>query len=467
MAHPNQVSAVDWQTELNATAFKYHTLIAWVAVLLNPIWAIGDYYNSPAHFLDFFIFRLTVSLLTLVAVLFKNKFVDRPELIALVPFLGISIQNAYMYSMLDIAELQKHTFAYIALFIGAGMFVLWRTIYSISIVIISFIANVIFFVLYGHLALSEILINGGMLTLSVALFTILLIYTRTSLTKKEIISRLALAELNTQLELKNKIIETKSKDIRDSINYAQRIQQAILPPFEKIDLVLRDYFIYFEPKDIVSGDFYWNASVKTTPSGNKTSENIVVMAAVDCTGHGVPGALMSIIGSTILNQSISNAAVNSPADALDYLNKEINKNLNSIKDGMDMALCAINFETMKLQYAGANNSLYLIRGRELIEIKADKQAIGADSENADVKVFTNHFIDLERGDAVYLFTDGYADQFGGPNGKKFKYKQFQELLIGVQHKNMQEQKQILDAEFKNWKGNLEQIDDILVIGIRI
>jgi serine phosphatase RsbU (regulator of sigma subunit) len=467
MAKISQITPVDWKTELKAAAFKYHVLIAWVAVGLNPIWAIGDYFNSPDHFTDFLIFRITVAILTLVVVLMKSKFLKHPEIIAFIPFIGISVQNAYMFSVLNVSELQKHTFAYIALFIGAGMFVLWRPIYSYWVVGISLVANIICFSLFGHLSVGEILINGGMLTLSVALFTILLIHTRTNLTKKEIIARLALAESNNLLEIKNEIIEEKNKDIRDSINYAQRIQQAILPPEEKIREVLSDYFILFKPKDIVSGDFYWHSAINTTPENGNPSERIVVMAAVDCTGHGVPGALMSIIGSTILNQTTSVAAVKNPADALGFLNKEITKTLNSIKDGMDMALCAINFDRMELQYAGANNPIYIVRQKQIIEVKADKQAIGADTEDAHVKVFTNHVIKLEKGDSVYLFTDGYADQFGGPKGKKFKYKKFQELLIEMQDNNMEEQKHILNYHFELWRGELEQVDDILVIGIRI
>ncbi|MCW3103681.1 MAG: hypothetical protein JWO09_2121 [Bacteroidetes bacterium] len=458
---------ISWQTELNITAYKYHSLIAWVAVALNPIWAIGDYYTIPEHFTDFLIFRLAVSGLTLAVLLFRKRLVNFPELIALIPFIGISVQNAYMYSVMNIPELQKHTFAYIALFIGAGMFVLWRPIYSVSIVVISFIANIIFISMNSHLHTSDILINGGMLTTSVALFTILLINTRTNLTKKEIIARLALAESFKQLEEKNEIIEEKNKDISDSINYAQRIQQAVLPPMEKLDKMLKEYFILYKPKDVVSGDFYWHAKVQTTPPGGDPTHNIVVLAAVDCTGHGVPGALMSIIGTTILNQTVANAAVNTPADALSFLNKEVTKSLNSIKDGMDMALVALNLDKMELQYAGANNPIYIVRDKKFIEIKPDKQAIGADTDNADVKVFTNHVIQLQKGDCIYLFTDGYADQFGGPLGKKFKYKKFQELLVEIQDNTTEEQKHILNYHHEQWKGDLEQVDDILVIGVRV
>jgi serine phosphatase RsbU (regulator of sigma subunit) len=456
-----------WQAELNAAAFKYHVLIAWVAVGLNPIWAIGDYYTIPEHFNDFLIFRVAVSLITLAVLLLRKRLINAPEIIALIPFIGISIQNAYMYSVMDIPELQKHTFAYIALFIGAGMFVLWKPVYSISIVLISFIANIIFFKLNSHLHTSDILINGGMLTLSVALFTILLINTRTNLTKKEIIARLALAESFKQLEEKNEIIEEKNKDISDSINYAQRIQNAVMPPLDKLDRFLKEYFVLYKPKDVVSGDFYWHAQVKTTPSDGTPSNNIVVLAAVDCTGHGVPGALMSIIGSTILNQTVTNAAINTPADALQFLNQEVTKSLNSIKDGMDMALVAINLEKLEMQYAGANNPIYIVRNKNFIEIKADKQAIGADTEDAHIKVFKNNIIPLEKGDCIYLFTDGYADQFGGPLGKKFKYKKFQELLVEMQDNTMDEQKHILNYHHELWRGDLEQVDDILVIGVRV
>jgi sigma-B regulation protein RsbU (phosphoserine phosphatase) len=463
----NYASAVDWKTELQAAAFKFHVIIAWVAVVLNPIWAIGDYINTPAHFLDFFIFRIAVSVVTVIVIGFRNKLKDKPELIALIPFIGISVQNAYMYSVMNVAELQTHTFAYIALFIGAGMFVLWTPVYSILVVAISFIANIILFRLNSELQLGEILINGGMLTASVALFTIILIYTRTGLTRKEIISRLSLAESNKELEVKNKIILEKSKDMFDSINYAERIQHAMLPPFDKIGQDLKDFFILYKPKDVISGDFYWYANVHTTPANGQGEENIMVIAAVDCTGHGVPGALMSIIGSTILNQTTTNAAVNTPADALGFLNRQINKTLNTIKDGMDMSLCAINMKKMEMEYAGANNPVYIVRNGKLIEIKADKQSIGADVEHSEIKTFTNHRFELEKGDCVYLFTDGYADQFGGPAGKKFKYKQFHELLTDIHQYPMKEQIQILDARHDAWRGKLEQVDDILVIGFRI
>lgn len=458
---------INWESELDKTAYKYHSIVLWVALILNPIWAIGDYFTIPVHFVDFFIFRMTVSVACIITLIYKEKFIHKPWVLAFIPFLGIAIQNGFMYSVMDVVELEKHTFAFIALFIGAGMFVLWRRIYSIIIVLLTILFSIIFFIAWSPLQLGDILINGGMLTATVAVFTIVLIQTRTTLTKKEIISRLALEESYKELAHKNFIIEENNKDIRDSITYSKRIQQAILPKIENIDQVLPNFFIHFQPKDIVSGDFYWQAQVSTTPTDGSPQEKIIVMAAVDCTGHGVPGALMSIIGSTILNQTITSTAVNSPADALDYLNKELNNNLKDIRDGMDMSLVAINFRQLKLQYAGANNPIYIIRNKVVTELKPDKQAIGNDADHKHDKKFTNQIFDLQKNDAVYLFTDGYADQFGGPKGKKFGYRNFQNLLIEISDLPMVEQKTRIQQAHLDWKGSLGQVDDICIIGIKI
>ncbi len=448
-------------------ASKYYFIAGWVAIVLNPIWGISDYYNCPSDFGSFMTFRLVVTLIIFSFVFLRKRYKRFPELLPLIIIVGISIQNAFMYSRMNTAEFQNHTFAYIALFVGAGMFILWDTIYSVIVVAISIVANAILFWIYSPLSFHEIIINGGLLTTSVSLFSIVLIYTRTNLTKKTITAQLALADNKRQLEIKNAEIEEKNQDISDSINYAQRIQQAIFPPLSKIDTILNDYFILFQPKDIVSGDFYWLTKVRTTPNENSTSEEVIVVAAVDCTGHGVPGALMSIIGSSILNQSITEPTVNSPSEALSYLDKQLTNNLHSINDGMDIALCSINPTKLELQYAGANNPLYIVRGKELIEIKPDKKPIGGNPENFGKKVFENHSVKLEKNDCIYLFSDGYADQFGGETGKKLKYKNFQNLLIEMYDLPMKIQHQKLIEFFTSWKGNLNQVDDVLVIGIRV
>ena len=285
--------------------------------------------------------------------------------------------------------------------------------------------------------------------------------------------------LEAEIRDAQEVIKVKNKDITDSINYARRIQTAILPSDKEIGKYLSDYFILYKPKDIVSGDFYWFAHVSTTIPSDPVQKQITLIAAVDCTGHGVPGAFMSLVGSTLLNQTINDPNVNHPADALNYLNRELKKTLrhqvddSSIKDGMDMTVCAIDTFHMKMEFAGANNPVYVLRKGELIELKGDKQPIGSDSDET-VKPFTNVLFDLQKGDTIYLFTDGYSDQFGGPKGKKFKHSQFKELILGMQQRPLQDQKVLLDSAIEEWKafrspegGTYDQVDDILVIGVRI
>ncbi len=260
-----------------------------------------------------------------------------------------------------------------------------------------------------------------------------------------------------QVVQKSKELEQKNKDITDSIRYAKRIQSAILPPEDSI----ASSFILFKPKDIVSGDFYW-----LTVDGSKQ-----FIAAVDCTGHGVPGAFMSIIGHNSLNKIVKEYGLKEPATILDHLNDEVVNTLQQqaddgeVKDGMDLALLVYDMETHELEYAGAYNPLYLIRNNELNEIKGDRFSIGRSSSESAQK-FTNHKLKIQTGDTTYIFSDGYADQFGGPKGKKFMIKALKEILIRIQHLEMEKQKLYLDETIENWKGKEEQIDDILIIGIR-
>ncbi|MBA2612830.1 MAG: redoxin domain-containing protein [Bacteroidetes bacterium] len=297
---------------------------------------------------------------------------------------------------------------------------------------------------------------------------------------RDITERLRLEkEINEQ----RKEIDEKNKDISDSIEYSKRIQQSIFIEKDKLKQYAPDSFIFFKPRDVVSGDFYWftNYDIKedlhsTDGYHYKAGTNILVIAAVDCTGHGVPGAFMSIIGNTLLNQTLNNLAVDSAGKALDYVNWELKKSLNKnnnetpLRDGMDMALCCIDIKGMRLEYAGANNPVYIVRNKELIEFKADKQPITASMDSV-AKPFTNKLFDLQKGDIIYLFTDGYADQFGGSNiengGKKFLYKRFKETLIDMHDQTMEEQKTTLYNTFEKWRGSLSQVDDVLVIGIKI
>lgn len=264
-----------------------------------------------------------------------------------------------------------------------------------------------------------------------------------------------------EIEKQRQKLEELYKDVTDSIRYAKRLQDSILPPDVMVKRMLPDSFVFFKPKDIVSGDFYWFYR----------KENLVLFAAVDCTGHGVPGAFMSLVGSNALNQAVKEHGNLQPSKILDELNKLSSEALNkaqennSVRDGMDLAFCALDLDTLKLQYAGANNPLYIIRNGELMQVKSDKFAIGAFEPGT--KLYTNHEIQLQKGDSVYVFSDGFADQFGGPAGKKFMYRQFRDLLLNLKGKSMDQQRMVLSESIDRWRGNYEQVDDILVIGVRV
>jgi serine phosphatase RsbU (regulator of sigma subunit)/HAMP domain-containing protein len=265
-----------------------------------------------------------------------------------------------------------------------------------------------------------------------------------------------------EIEVKNKELEILYKHVTDSIRYAKRIQESILPPENMIKKLLPDSFVLFKPKDIVSGDFYWVSE----------KENKVIFSAIDCTGHGVPGAFMSLVGYNLLKEITDMGTQLQPAKILDKLSEGVRTSLHqfdnksSAKDGMDIALCMLDYNKMELQYAGAMNSLYIIRNKNLQEIKADKVFIGY-SYSDEQKNYTNHTVKLEKGDCIYISSDGFADQFGGPKGKKFMLNNFKQLLLEIHNRPLETQKEILDARFESWKGSLDQVDDICVMGVKV
>lgn len=265
-------------------------------------------------------------------------------------------------------------------------------------------------------------------------------------------------EQKKQVELQKDILFEKNREILDSINYARRLQNAILPDPEDFNGTFESGFILYMPKDIIAGDFYWMQKV-----GKK-----VFFAVADCTGHGVPGALVSVVCSNALNRAIKEFNLQIPGEILtktselvegSFVNRE-----DEVKDGMDIALCCLDQASGELLYSGANNNLYLIAKGELVEYKAAKQPVGAFDYKSD---FITHRIDYQEGDTIYLFSDGYADQFGGPKGKKMKYSNFKNLLIENVMLDMNRQRDFFQESIELWRGDLEQIDDICLMGIRL
>ncbi|MES2592250.1 MAG: tetratricopeptide repeat protein [Bacteroidota bacterium] len=260
------------------------------------------------------------------------------------------------------------------------------------------------------------------------------------------------------IEEQKNLVEGKQKEILSSITYAKRLQDAILPPEHYVKSVLPESFIFYKPKDIVAGDFYWM----------EQKGELLFIAAADCTGHGVPGAIVSVICSNALNRAVLEFGIEEPGKILDKTRELVletfSKSDTDVKDGMDISLISINTTSGKIKWSGANNPLWCISSGKLTEIKANKQAIG---KTDNPLPFTTHSIPLGKGDSFYLFTDGFADQFGGSQGKKFKYTQLKEIILKNSSLAPEEQKAQLEALFLNWIGSLEQIDDVCLIGVKI
>lgn len=279
-------------------------------------------------------------------------------------------------------------------------------------------------------------------------------------------------EFNQEINFQRLELKEKNKDITDSFHYAQRIQRALMASQNLLDKNLPEYFILYKPKDIVSGDFYWAEQINSR----------FLLAVCDCTGHGVPGAFMSLLNITKLNETVHEKKIIRPDLILNQVREDIIKVLNPEgsledgRDGMDAIFCSFDFENRKLEFACANNPLWIVRKNHeserktegeaiLMEYKADKMPVGMYSGNKTD--FNLNGIDLQKGDIVYLFTDGYTDQFGGTKGKKFKYAQLKEILLSIYFLPLKAQQAILQQKIENWKGKLEQVDDILIIAVRV
>jgi len=280
---------------------------------------------------------------------------------------------------------------------------------------------------------------------------------------KHLIEDLKEANLNLEQKVKERTrqIEQQSRNITDSIHYASRIQTALMLPSEELDRLLPSHFILNKPKDIVSGDYYWVSH----------KDNRIIVAVADCTGHGVPGAFMSIMGINLLNEIVSKTETLRANEVLNELRDHLIKSLGQTghryeaKDGMEMALCVVDMESKQLQFSGAFRPMYLLRNEELIETKGDRMPIGI--YNEEEVSFTNKEIQIQDNDVFYLFTDGYVDQIGGPNKKTFKSRNFKKLLKDIYQRPLKEQKSILEKEHKTWRSDMEQIDDIMIMGVKL
>jgi serine phosphatase RsbU (regulator of sigma subunit) len=300
-------------------------------------------------------------------------------------------------------------------------------------------------------------ISGTVLLLGFLALTI-----KTNVARKKTNAKLQL--FNNEIIRQKNIIEEKNSEITDSITYASRIQQGVIPDDQEMNRLFPDHFVFFRPRDIVSGDFYWANNVGNT--------NKAIIAVADCTGHGVPGAFMSLVGNTLLNQTLNHPSIGTPAQALDYINQQLPKTIKSksstgaIKDGMEITMCEFDFKALTMSFAGANSNMYLVRNGNIQIYKGDKQPIG-ESLSEKIISYTNHIIALQKNDCIYMITDGFADQFGGEKGKKFKYKPLEDLFCAISGKSPGDQLGIISDTFNNWKLHHDQVDDVLVVGIKV
>jgi serine phosphatase RsbU (regulator of sigma subunit) len=444
--------------ELTKLTQANHDLVIRVVTVLNILFSISDYFTAPNFWVSFLVIRVIITTIFFSVYYFQEQLAIHPKWTLYIAYLGCIIENSYMYNVLDAVTLQKFTFSFITTFIGAGLFAIWNLRLSIAAVIFSVVLNAFLFVLLSPLSLNEFLSNGAFLTLMVAIFSVIPIHTRMSALIKEITYRFQLASASN-------VIANKNKNILDSIEYAKRIQDAMLPAQKDLDALPFDYFVFYQPKDIVSGDFYW-----FNPLMQQESQ-VMIAAIGDCTGHGVPGALMSILGMSSMQEIYAKDELLPPHQILDQLRKKITTNLKQTgelgeqKDGMDLGLIHYFANERRLEFAGANLPVWIVRQDELIELKGDRFPIGI--HYGQEKPFTIQSINLEVGDWIYLFTDGFADQLGGELGKKYLSKNFKNLLLSTSKLTSKEQHESIRTEFNHWKNQLDQLDDVLVFGLRV
>ncbi len=452
--------APPWRTELDRIAWRYHVTGAAVAALLNPLFALNDLLVLPERWAGFLVVRVAVSLLIGCSLVLRRRWRMSPEAFLLIPYLLISLENAYMWSHMGPELFRMHALAYAVLFVGASMIALWPLAWSLAVMVVSAIANVLFLQANSALTPSAVMANGGTLLVAVMVLATLLSHNRYRLAKREVVLRLQLQARTAEAQEQRALIEAAHRDLTDSIRYSQRIQQAVLPGVADLGPHVQAHFLLHRPKDIVSGDFPWCAHV----------DGHTVWAAADCTGHGVPGALMSILGSTLLKGIVVDQRERRPAAVLNKLRAALVQALAQHQrqgpmDGMDIALCVLEHRTGTLRFAGAFNPLYHVRDGVLNELPGDRMPVGL--HHGPEAPFTEHCIDVRPGDMVYLCSDGMQDQFGGPDGRKFGRKRLKELLVGIAGLPAAEQHRRVLGALALWQQDRSSLDDVLLLGVRI
>ena len=460
-----------FELERENRAAKTHQQMIWIAIIILPVFP--DYFFAPDIWQHLFTLRMVVIAYFLLLIFAQRKLRIHSIVVAYASIIPLSIFLSYASASVPTKNLFIYNLNYSTLFIVAALYVLMHWGHFVAIVLISGVLYSVFFIIIQQIDFFTVVEKGALLLFTVALASIGLAWYRFTTFKKEFFLRYALSKSNEKLSKQNialesqqvqilqqkESIEEKNNNITASINYAQRIQQAILPPIKDIQAALPDSFILFRPRDIVSGDFYWFKEV----------DDKIFISAVDCTGHGVPGAFMSMIGNELLHKIVNDFAITEVDKILEKLNESVRKALQQDethnRDGMDMTLVSIDKQVPVIAFAGAKNPIYYIQEGNMHQIKGDKAPIGGMRLKRQ-DTYTKHLIDVSQPTTFYLFSDGFQDQFGGPNNKRFMTKQFRELLLSIYTQPMDTQKQLLEKALEDWMLDEEQLDDILVIGVK-
>ncbi len=456
-----------WEEDYRSELVKKNYIIGLVAAILIPLTAFLDLEDTRPDTEMLFLMSRSIPALIIVLTLIVHKFA-KFNATAIFYIVYLTVCTGSVIRTED-DTYTNYVFYHVAIFVVSGLLSNIKVLHTIIVgVIISIIHIVSFFAYYYP----EIEVSSGGLLIFVGL-NVMFVFAnkiRFDITRKNFVISRELEEQNIQINKQKETLEglyaelsEKNKSITDSINYAQRIQNAKLPTTHQISGAFPKHFILFKPRDIVSGDFYWH----------KTIGHDHFIAVADCTGHGVPGAFMSVIGDTLLTQIIEFERLQEPGEILSRLHLLLSNSLQTnveskVDDGMDIALCIYNDKLKSVRYAGAKNPLLLCNGQVNL-IKGDKFSIGGGFRNNERELkFTSHEFPVDDPTMLFLFSDGFQDQFGGTKSQKFSRKRFYALLEEIVDLPCEEQRAILDERFENWRGTTDdQIDDVLVMGIRI
>jgi len=453
-----------WRNELEQSSIKFHNIAAWVAVVFVPVFGITDYINIPDHWHEIFYLRIFNSLICLLLIFNRKRWHLSAAVFAAIPFFLISFQNSFTFRYLNEDQIVQHALNYIALMIGAGMFLMWDLRTSLAVLIPSALATCFFAGFNPKITVEAYLENGGLLITCVAVFMAVVIEFRRRISIREIKATLALKAANEELVRQKAEIGAKNEAISESIRYAERLQKSMLGTGSVIKEWFKDSMLLFLPKDVLSGDFYWFH--EDANSGTR------IIAVADCTGHGVPAAMMTVMGQGLLSRVVVEQGITDAKRILESLDTEVKKAFEHgtelggrVNDGMDMAVVILDGN--RLSYSGARMPLLIVRkGGMVTNIRASRFPVGSNQYD-DSKEYETHKMDLSQGDRLYLFSDGYPDQFGGPSDKRFQTRGILNMLSDTHNVPMKEQYQLLLSKHLEWKGANEQTDDILLLGVEV